>query len=92
VPDHAELFAELEREAPWRQRTRRRWDAEVLEPRRVAGYDSSLPASLEQLRAAVSQRYGVVFGSCLVNLYRTGPTRSPGTATRFGTSYGTRSS
>lgn len=72
VPDHAELFAELEREAPWRQRTRRRWDAEVLEPRRVAGYDSSLPASLEQLRAAVSQRYGVVFGTCLVNLYRDG--------------------
>jgi len=72
VPDHAELFAEPERQAPWRQRTRRTWNAEVLEPRLVAVYDLSLPASLEQLRAALSQRYGVVFDSCLVNLYRDG--------------------
>jgi len=72
VPDHAELFAEPERQAPWRQRTRRTWNAEVLEPRLVAMYDLSLPASLEQLRAALSQRYGVVFDSCLVNLYRDG--------------------
>lgn len=72
VPDHAALFDELRREALWRQRTRRMWDAEVLEPRLVAAYDGPLPASLEQLRVAVSQRYAVAFDSCLVNLYRDG--------------------
>jgi alkylated DNA repair dioxygenase AlkB len=72
VPDHADLFDELLREAPWRQRTRTMWDAEVLEPRVVAVYDLPLPASLEQLRTAVSGHYGVDFDSCLVNLYRDG--------------------
>ncbi len=72
VPDHAALFDELLRDAPWRQRTRRMWDGEVLEPRLVAVYDSTLPASLEQLRVAVCDRYGVRFDSCLVNLYRDG--------------------
>jgi alkylated DNA repair dioxygenase AlkB len=72
VPDHAELFDELLREAPWRQRTRTMWDKDVLEPRMVAVYDGPLPPSLEQLRATVSARYAVAFDSCLVNLYRDG--------------------
>jgi alkylated DNA repair dioxygenase AlkB len=72
VPDHADLFAELMRDAPWQQRTRTMWDQEVLEPRLVACYDFPLPPSLEALRSKVSDRYGVAFDSCLVNLYRDG--------------------
>ena len=74
LPDHAALFDELQREAPWAQRTRRMWDQDVLEPRLVAVYPDGepLPASLERLRAVLSQRYGVEIDSCLVNLYRDG--------------------
>ncbi|MCW2607906.1 MAG: putative alkylated repair protein [Frankiales bacterium] len=74
VPDHAALFAELQHEAPWAQRTRRMWEDEVLEPRLVAVYAgvADLPPSLEELRAVLSDRYAVAIDSCLVNLYRDG--------------------
>lgn len=72
VPDHAALFDELLRDAPWQQRTRVMWDREVLEPRMVAGYAGPLPPSLEELRAVLSARYAVAFDSCFVNLYRDG--------------------
>jgi alkylated DNA repair dioxygenase AlkB len=74
VPDHAELFDRLRDEAPWVQRTRTMWDNEVLEPRLVASWKdmSTLPPYLEQLRATLSERYGVEVDSCLVNLYRDG--------------------
>jgi alkylated DNA repair dioxygenase AlkB len=72
VPDHADLFAELLREAPWRQRTRVMWDHEVLEPRMTAAYGFPLPPALEELRVALCGRYGVELDSCLVNLYRDG--------------------
>jgi alkylated DNA repair dioxygenase AlkB len=72
VPDHADLFDQLLAEAPWQQRTRVMWEREVLEPRLTAWFKEGLPASLEQLRVAVSRRYGVEFDSCLVNLYRDG--------------------
>jgi alkylated DNA repair dioxygenase AlkB len=72
VPDHADLFAELLRDAPWQQRTRTMWDNEVLEPRMIAVYPQPLPDTLEALRSRVSERYGVEFDSCLVNLYRDG--------------------
>jgi len=74
VPDHAELFEELRRTAPWAQRTRRMWENEVLEPRLVAVYQhlSDLPASLEEMRGVLSERYAVAIDSCLVNLYRRG--------------------
>ncbi|MCW2665742.1 MAG: putative alkylated repair protein [Frankiales bacterium] len=74
VPDHGDLFDELERDAPWAQRTRTMWDKDVLEPRLVAVYPSvaALPPSLEQLRSVLSARYEVDLDSCLVNLYRDG--------------------
>ncbi len=74
VPDHAALFDELLATAPWAQRTRRMWDADVLEPRLVAVYPAvaALPPSLEELRAVLSARYAVDIDSCLVNLYRDG--------------------
>jgi alkylated DNA repair dioxygenase AlkB len=72
VPDHADLFDELLSDAPWHQRTRVMWEREVLEPRLTAWFEGALPPSLEELRVAVSGRYGIEFDSCLVNLYRDG--------------------
>ncbi len=74
LPGHADLFGELERTAPWAQRTRRMGDRDVLEPRLVAVYPTGqpLPPALEQLRAVLSDRYRVQVDSCLVNLYRDG--------------------
>ena len=74
VPDHAELFDWLLQHAPWEQRTRRMWDKEVLEPRLVASFDGggALPRRMLELTEPLSARYGVVFDSCLVNLYRDG--------------------
>lgn len=74
VGDHEVLFDELREHAPWQQRTRRMWDDDVVEPRLVAVWETgaALPPSLEELRAVLSDRYGVVFDSCLVNCYRDG--------------------
>jgi alkylated DNA repair dioxygenase AlkB len=72
VPDHAELFDWLLEHAPWQQRTRRMWDSEVLEPRMVAGVPTPFPDRIAALAHPLSERYGVAFDSCLVNLYRDG--------------------
>jgi alkylated DNA repair dioxygenase AlkB len=74
VPDHDVLFERLLEIAPWQQRTRQMWDAEVLEPRLVAAWRTGepLPPEVAELVAPLSQRYGVDFDSCLINLYRDG--------------------
>ena len=74
VPDHAELFERLLEIAPWQQRTRQMWDAEVLEPRLVAAWrvGEELPGEVHELVAPLSARYAVDFDSCLINLYRDG--------------------
>ena len=74
VPDHAALFERLLEIAPWQQRTRTMWDKEVLEPRLVASWETGtvLPPEVLELTGPLSQRYGVEFDSCLVNLYRDG--------------------
>ena len=74
LPDHAGLFERLLEIAPWQQRTRRMWDEEVLEPRLVATWPTGaeLPPEVLELTGPLSQRYGVDFDSCLVNLYRDG--------------------
>jgi alkylated DNA repair dioxygenase AlkB len=74
VPDHGALFERLREIAPWQQRTRRMWDAEVLEPRLVAAWPAGaeLPPEVLELTARLDDRYGVAFDSCLVNLYRDG--------------------
>lgn len=61
----------------WAQRTRWMYDREVLEPRLTAPWslESGLPlepALLEEMRASLSQRYGVQFDSVGFNLYRDG--------------------
>lgn len=76
LPGHAELFDLLHETAPWQQRERHMYDKRVLEPRLVAAWSGpeldSLPEQLEDVRQAVSDRYGVNFDSVLVNLYRDG--------------------
>ena len=74
LPDHAALFDHLLEHAPWRQRSRTMWDAEVVEPRLVAVWETGqpLPDELRELVAPLDARYGVAFDSCLVNLYRDG--------------------
>ena len=74
VPDHGALFDRLLEIAPWQQRTRTMWDAEVLEPRLVANWPTgaALPPEVLELTAPLGERYGVEFDSCLVNLYRDG--------------------
>lgn len=74
LPDHAELFDRLREIAPWQQRTRTMWDKDVLEPRLVAAWSAGeqLPPEVLELTGPLSERYGVEFDSCLVNLYRDG--------------------
>jgi alkylated DNA repair dioxygenase AlkB len=52
------------------------YDKQVLEPRLVASWSADelgrLPEQLQEIRAAVSDRYRVDFDSVLVNLYRDG--------------------
>lgn len=71
VPDHEALFSWLLEHAPWQQRTRTMWDSEVLEPRMVALVPVGTP-QVAELIEPLSDRYGVAFDSCLVNLYRNG--------------------
>lgn len=76
LPGHDALLEQLLHEAPWRQRERRMYDRDVLEPRLVAAWGpgdlGGLPRRLQQVREALSERYGVAFDSVLVNLYRDG--------------------
>ena len=76
VPDHGELFERMLAEAPWKQRERMMYDRMVLEPRMVAHWgdaaSGTLPAPLEEMRAALSDRYRVEFDSVGINLYRDG--------------------
>jgi alkylated DNA repair dioxygenase AlkB len=71
------LFEQLRRDLPWAQRTRRMYEGDVLEPRLTARWELRsgeplAPAVLEQMRLALSRRYGVVFDSAGFNLYRDG--------------------
>jgi len=83
--DHAEgwvrgadaLFEHIVASRPWKQRTRWMYDHDVLEPRLtapwVAGSGMALePPLVEELRVALSARYGVAFDSVGFNLYRDG--------------------
>ena len=74
VSDHEELFGWLQEHAPWRQRSRVVWEREVLEPRLTASWPTGtpLPPPVGELADVLSDRYGVRFDSCLVNLYRDG--------------------
>ena len=71
------LFEAIRDGRPWSQRTRVLFDKEVLEPRLTAPWSraSGLPLEpplLEELRLALSARYGVEFDSLGYNYYRDG--------------------
>ena len=71
------LFDDLVERANWQQRSRRMYDKVVAEPRLTAYWhaDGGLPLeppSLERMRNLLSDRYGTVFDSAGMNLYRDG--------------------
>lgn len=72
-----ELFADLVANAEWGQRSRRMYDRTVVEPRLTSLWRASSgrrlePPVLEDMRAALSARYGVELDSMGLNLYRDG--------------------
>src|SRR4051794_18143127 len=71
------LFERIVASRDWKQRTRRLYDQRVIEPRLTAPWNLASgaplePAVLEEMRLALSQRYGVVFDSIGFNFYRDG--------------------
>lgn len=73
--DH--LFAELLATKGWGQRTRKMYDHKVREPRltslwRASSGEALEPPILEDMRRALSSRYGVELDSAGLNLYRDG--------------------
>jgi alkylated DNA repair dioxygenase AlkB len=71
------LFDRIVQARKWGQRTRRMYDRRVLEPRLTAPWNvrsgaALEPAILEDMRLALSSRYGVVFDSIGFNFYRDG--------------------
>ena len=71
------LFRTLAETLPWAQRTRFLYEQHRIEPRLTAGWqagrgDQLRPQILEEMRAALSRRYGVEFDSAGFNLYRDG--------------------
>jgi alkylated DNA repair dioxygenase AlkB len=71
------LFGEVLEGRDWGQRVRRMYDKKVREPRLTAPWgmhsgESLEPPVLEDMRRALSERYGVEFDSVGFNLYRDG--------------------
>ena len=71
------LFEELMAGVEWEQRSRHMYDKRVLEPRLTAHWnaesgDALQPSVLEEMRQALSARYGREFDSAGFNLYRDG--------------------
>ena len=71
------LFAELVDSLDWGQRSRQMFDNKVTEPRLTSLWRKSsgrplLPPVLEDMRTALSARYGIEFDSAGFNLYRDG--------------------
>jgi alkylated DNA repair dioxygenase AlkB len=71
-----ELFEQLLRDTPWRQRTTWMYDRRVSEPRLTHRWHldrDELPVPLlAEMATALSERYGVAFTQIGVNLYRDG--------------------
>jgi alkylated DNA repair dioxygenase AlkB len=71
------LFEQIAEARKWKQRSRHMYDKRVIEPRLTAPWNLSSgvplePPILEQMRVALSQRYGNVFDSIGFNFYRDG--------------------
>jgi alkylated DNA repair dioxygenase AlkB len=77
VRGSGQLFDAVLKTRNWAQRTRWMYDKSVLEPRLTAywGLGTAAPLEprlLEEMRACLSERYGVGFDSVGFNLYRDG--------------------
>ena len=77
VGGSGDLFEAILKARKWAQRTRRMYEGRVLEPRLTAPWNLGSGAPLEprildDMRLALSRRYGVVFDSIGFNLYRDG--------------------
>jgi len=73
------LMAIFIKEAPWKQRTQKMWDKEVLTPRLTAWYGERLEEEpipwtpeLLMIKQKVEPLAGVTFNSVLLNYYRDG--------------------
>ena len=71
------LFEDILKLRNWHQRQRQMYDQKVREPRLVAPWNLRSgeplePAILEDIRVALSERYGLEFDSVGFNLYRDG--------------------
>jgi alkylated DNA repair dioxygenase AlkB len=71
------LFRTLAETLPWAQRTRFLYEQHRVEPRLTAGWQASRGTPLaspilEEMRTALSERYGVQFDSAGFNFYRDG--------------------
>lgn len=72
-----EVFAQLFATVPWVQHQRHMYDGKVTEPRLRARWalgpgGDEVPAVVDDMRAALGQRYGRRFDSVGLNLYRDG--------------------
>jgi len=71
------LFEQLEKDRPWKQRSRVVWGEERLEPRLTAPWfldsgEALTPPVIEAMRVSLGKRCGVTFDSVGFNLYRDG--------------------
>jgi len=71
------LFRTLAETLPWAQRTRFLYEQHRIEPRLTAGWSAGrgtplAPPVLDEMRAVLSDRYGVLFDSAGFNFYRDG--------------------
>ena len=72
-----QLFRTLAETLPWAQRTRFLYEQNRIEPRLTAGWSAGSgrplePAILDEMRAVLSEQYGVLFDSAGFNFYRDG--------------------
>lgn len=72
-----ELFGRILESRDWGQRARKMYDQKVREPRLTAPWNARSgeplePPLLEDIRVALSERYGIEFDSIGFNLYRDG--------------------
>ncbi|MGH9117088.1 MAG: alpha-ketoglutarate-dependent dioxygenase AlkB [Acidimicrobiales bacterium] len=65
------LFGEVLAGAPWEEHRLHMYDRMVRQPRLTARWDEP-PTVVDEMRSALSGRYGVEFGSVGFNLYRDG--------------------
>ena len=72
-----QIFRTLAETLPWAQRTRFLYEQNRIEPRLTAGWHAGSgkplqPVVLDEMRAVLSERYGVLFDSAGFNFYRDG--------------------